>query len=76
MICRDPCVGVARQTAPTKGYQPPLEMLFVVVEIQLVNIKILDKFEDSGSAGVSAGKAEVASRPSTRAHGSAPCSGC
>ena len=31
MICRDPCVGAAGQTAPTKSYQPSLEMLLVVV---------------------------------------------
>jgi len=31
MICRDPCVGAAGQTAPTNGLQPPLEMLFDVV---------------------------------------------
>ena len=31
MICRDGSVGAAGQTAPTKGYQPPLKMLFVVV---------------------------------------------
>ena len=31
MICRDPCVGAAGQTAPTNGLQLPLEMLFDVV---------------------------------------------
>ena len=31
MICRDGSVGAAGQTAPTKGYQPPLKMLFVVM---------------------------------------------
>ena len=31
MICRDGSVGAAGQTAPTKGYQPPLKMRFVVV---------------------------------------------
>ena len=31
MICRDGSVVAASQTAPTKAYQPPLQMLFVVV---------------------------------------------
>ena len=32
MIFKDGSVGAADQTAPTKGYEPPLKMIFVVVE--------------------------------------------
>ena len=31
MICRDDSVGAAGQTAPTKGYEPPLKIDFVAV---------------------------------------------
>ena len=31
MICRDGLVGVAGQTAPTNGLEPPLQTLYVVV---------------------------------------------
>ena len=31
MICRDPCVGAAGQTAPTNGYEPPLKIDSVAV---------------------------------------------
>ena len=32
MICRDPCIGAAGQTAPTNGLQPLLKMFFDVVQ--------------------------------------------
>ena len=31
MICRDGWVGAASQTAPTKGYEPPLKSVSAVV---------------------------------------------
>ena len=31
MICRDGLVGAAGQTAPTKGYEPPIKNVSVVV---------------------------------------------
>ena len=33
MICRDGSVGAAGRTAPTKGYEPPLKIDFVVVAV-------------------------------------------
>ena len=39
MICRDPCVGAAGQTAPTNGLQPPLKTIFdVVLEIRMLHV--------------------------------------
>ena len=34
MICRDPCVGAAGQTAPTEPLEPPLKIIFYVVQAQ------------------------------------------
>ena len=31
MICKDGLVGAAGQTAPTKGYEPPLKIVCAVV---------------------------------------------
>jgi len=38
MICRDPCVGAAGQTAPTNGLQPPLKTFFDVVYVLRIYI--------------------------------------
>ena len=36
MICRDGSIGAAGQTAPTKGYEPSLKSVSVVVSVSVI----------------------------------------
>ena len=40
MICRDPYIGAAGQTAPTEPLEPPIKIIFYVVTVNWLTLSM------------------------------------